>query len=75
MVAELVAGTTVGGVLTKSLTASAPVDLRSLLRDVEGHTNEEVAESLGLTLPTVKARLHRARLFLRQDLETYFSKL
>ena len=27
MVAELTAGTTVGGVLTKSLTASAPVDL------------------------------------------------
>ena len=44
-----------------------------LLRDVEGYTNDDVAEALGLTVPTVKARLHRARLFVRQHLESYFN--
>ena len=39
-----------------------------VLRDVEGHSNEEVAEMLGLTGPTVKTRLHRARGFMRQHL-------
>lgn len=38
------------------------------LRDVLEETNEEVANVLGLTLPTVKTRLHRARLWLRQIL-------
>lgn len=36
------------------------------LVDVEGHSNDEVADELGLTLPTVKARLHRARHAARQ---------
>ncbi len=45
-----------------------------LLRDVEEHSNDEVAHALGLTLPTVKARLHRARLFVRQELEDYFRR-
>ncbi len=44
-----------------------------LLRDVEGYSNDDVAEALGLTMPTVKARLHRARLFVRQHLEVYFN--
>jgi RNA polymerase sigma-70 factor (ECF subfamily) len=43
-----------------------------LLRDVEGLSNEEVAETLGLTVPTVKSRLHRSRLFVRERLEAYF---
>lgn len=43
-----------------------------VLRDVEGHSSEEVAHSLGLTVPTVKSRLHRARLFVREQLERYF---
>ena len=33
-----------------------------LLRDMEGFTNDEAAEVLGLSLPAVKSRLHRARL-------------
>lgn len=45
-----------------------------LLRDVEGLDNEQVAETLGLTLPTVKARLHRSRLFIRDELDRYFGK-
>ncbi len=39
-----------------------------VLSDLEGHTNQEVAEILGLTLETVKIRLHRARSRLRGEL-------
>src|ERR1700741_1895032 len=42
------------------------------LVDVEGHSNEETAELLGLSLPAVKSRIHRARLFLRDRLSDYF---
>jgi RNA polymerase sigma-70 factor (ECF subfamily) len=42
------------------------------LRDVEGLSNEEIAGVLGLTVPAVKSRLHRARLFLRDKLSDYF---
>jgi RNA polymerase sigma-70 factor (ECF subfamily) len=45
-----------------------------LLRDVEGLSNEEAANTLGVTVPTVKSRLHRSRLFVRDELETYFRK-
>jgi RNA polymerase sigma-70 factor, ECF subfamily len=45
-----------------------------LLRDVEGLSNEETATSLGLTVPTVKARLHRSRMFLRGELDRYFAE-
>lgn len=39
-----------------------------LLHDVEGLPNDEVATALGLTVAAVKSRIHRARLFLRQEL-------
>jgi len=39
-----------------------------VLRDVEGQSNLEIAHALGLTVPVVKTRLHRARLFLRKRL-------
>ena len=42
------------------------------LRDIEGLSNEETAEILGLSVPAVKSRLHRARLFLRDKLSDYF---
>jgi RNA polymerase sigma-70 factor, ECF subfamily len=47
-----------------------PADYRTvvLLRDVEGLSQQETAEALGLTVVNVKARLHRARLFLRKRL-------
>lgn len=45
-----------------------------VLRDVEGLSNKEVAEILNLTVPTVKSRLHWARLFLRKELAEYFSQ-
>ena len=39
-----------------------------ILHDVEGLSNVEVAETLGLGVPNVKSRVHRARLFLRKRL-------
>jgi RNA polymerase sigma-70 factor, ECF subfamily len=39
-----------------------------LLRDVEGLSNEEVAEIVGESVPAVKSRLHRARLAVREQL-------
>jgi RNA polymerase sigma-70 factor (ECF subfamily) len=42
-----------------------------VLSDVEGLSNEETAQILGLTVPAVKSRLHRARLYLREKLDRY----
>lgn len=39
-----------------------------VLRDVEGLSNLEIATVLGLSVATVKSRVHRARLFLRKHL-------
>jgi RNA polymerase sigma-70 factor (ECF subfamily) len=39
-----------------------------VLSDLEELTNPEIGEVLGLSVPAVKARLHRARLFLRKKL-------
>ena len=43
-----------------------------LMRDVHGMSTGDTAEALGLSVPAVKSRLHRARLFLRQKLSDYF---
>jgi RNA polymerase sigma-70 factor (ECF subfamily) len=40
------------------------------LRDVEGMTGEETAQRLGISLPNVKSRLHRARAMLRQRIDS-----
>jgi RNA polymerase sigma-70 factor (ECF subfamily) len=47
-----------------------PVDHRTalVLRDVEGLSTREVAEVLSISVPNVKSRVHRARLFLRKRL-------
>ena len=39
-----------------------------VLRDVEERSNEEVAEMLGESVASVKSRLHRARMALREQL-------
>lgn len=43
-----------------------------VLTEVEGLSQQEIANILDLTVSTVKVRLHRARLFLREALENYF---
>jgi RNA polymerase sigma-70 factor, ECF subfamily len=44
-----------------------------LLKDVEGLSYEEIAESMGTTVPAVKSRLHRARLALREAIESFYA--
>lgn len=43
-----------------------------VLADVEGLPNAEIGESLGLSVPAVKSRLHRARLRMRDALAPHF---
>ena len=52
-----------------------PAGLRTvfLLRDVEELSTEDTAEMLGLSVPAVKTRLHRARLTLREAIGRYFA--
>jgi RNA polymerase sigma-70 factor (ECF subfamily) len=45
-----------------------------LIRDVEGMSTEETAEVLQISVPTVKTRLHRARIALRDAISSYFDK-
>ena len=45
-----------------------------VLADVEERPNQEIAHLLGLSLPAVKSRLHRARLLLRKALAPYFEE-
>jgi RNA polymerase sigma-70 factor (ECF subfamily) len=45
-----------------------PYRIVLVLRDMEGLTDEEVAEITGLRAGTVRVRLHRARLFVRKGL-------
>lgn len=62
------------GVLERAI-ASLPPDYRTalVLHDIEGLSNPEIAEALGLSLPAVKSRVHRSRLFLRQRLAAYMT--
>jgi RNA polymerase sigma-70 factor (ECF subfamily) len=43
-----------------------------VLRDVEGYSIREIASLLDLKEATTKTRIHRARLFVREKLSTYF---
>jgi RNA polymerase sigma-70 factor (ECF subfamily) len=43
-----------------------------ILRDVEGLSNEEAAAALGETVSSVKSRLHRARMVVREQLTRHF---
>lgn len=53
------------------LLAELPGNYRApvVLRDVEGLSNEEAADLLGLDLRNFKSRLHRGRMALRKALE------
>ncbi len=44
------------------------------MKDVEGLKSREIAKVLGLSLPAVKSRVLRARLFLRDKLSDYYSE-
>lgn len=45
-----------------------------LLRDVEGISTEETGKITELSVPAVKSRLHRARAFLRKEINEAFKK-
>ena len=45
-----------------------------LLRDIEGLSIKETADALNLTETNVKTRLLRARMFLREQLSTYYGE-
>ncbi len=63
------------GILKGSID-SLPESMRTvvIMKDVEGFSNEEIAQTLGLSVPAVKSRLHRGRLILRDALSGYFRK-
>jgi RNA polymerase sigma-70 factor (ECF subfamily) len=50
-----------------------PFELRApvVLRDIEGRSNQEVADILELSLAATKSRIHRARMKLREELELW----
>ena len=50
-----------------------PPDFRAalVLRDIEGWSNQQVADILDLSLAATKSRIHRARMRLRQELEQW----
>jgi RNA polymerase sigma-70 factor (ECF subfamily) len=60
--------------LIEGAIAELPEDYRDVfvLSDVEGVPNAEIGELLGLSLPAVKSRLHRARQKLRDTLSPHF---
>jgi len=58
--------------LTDAIDALPP-DYRTalVLHDVEGVSNSNIAEALGIDLPAVKERVHRSRLFVRKRLSEH----
>lgn len=51
-----------------------PMRIVFLLRDIEGLSIKETAHALNLTETNVKTRLLRARMFLREQLSTYYGE-
>ncbi len=45
-----------------------------VLRDVQGLSNEEAAEVLNISVSSLKARLHRGRVLLRQHFQEYVAQ-
>lgn len=66
---------------TKHLVERAIADLPEsyrdvyVLADVEELSNPEIADMLGLSVPAVKSRLHRARLLMRNALAPHFEEV
>jgi RNA polymerase sigma-70 factor (ECF subfamily) len=63
--------------LIEQAIAALPENYRDVyvLADVEGLPNAEIAELLGLHLPGVKSRLHRARMLMRNALAPHFEEV
>jgi RNA polymerase sigma-70 factor (ECF subfamily) len=61
--------------LLDSAIQKLPYDYRVVfvLRDVEGLSAEETGKVLKLSIPAVKSRLRRARVFLREQLNPYMA--
>lgn len=59
-------------VLERSI-GELPADYRTALvmHDIEGLSNPDIAAALSISLPAVKSRVHRSRLFLRKRLSEY----
>ncbi len=45
-----------------------------LLKDVEGLSYEQISELTGDSVPAIKSRLHRARLFLREAIDQFYNE-
>lgn len=56
---------------------SLPVDFRTviILCDIEGFTYEEMAKILDIPIGTVRSRLHRSRMLLKEKLKSYAKNL
>jgi len=59
----------------RNFVENLPTDYRTVvvLSELEGLKNNEIAKILGVSLDTVKIRLHRARAKLKKELETHCS--
>jgi len=59
----------------ESAIGDLPPDYRTalVLHDLEGVSNPDIADTLGISLPAVKSRVHRSRLFLRKRLSEYLN--
>ena len=42
-----------------------------IMKDIEGLSNDEISTILEISIPAVKSRVHRSRLFLRDELSSY----
>ncbi|MHB2026533.1 MAG: RNA polymerase sigma factor [Elusimicrobiota bacterium] len=61
-----------GSAVAKAM-GKLPVKYRLVvaLRDIEGLSNKEIAKILDISLPAVKSRLHRGRLYIRDGLNKW----
>jgi RNA polymerase sigma-70 factor (ECF subfamily) len=62
--------------LIEDAIAELPESFRDVyvLADVEGLSNAEIGDILGLSVPAIKSRLHRARLHMRDRLSHHFEE-
>jgi RNA polymerase sigma-70 factor (ECF subfamily) len=65
------------GAPSRAATDALPEGYREvfLLKDVEGLSYEEISEMVGISIPAVKSRLHRARLALREAIDAFYKEV